>query len=201
MNGAPNNLPAILGPSGGHFWCIMWCGVAGGERVPPLPLGWFFILECISFIFITIEIPIIWIWSTWIFIIRNKICYCREFHFSTCTLFPYFIMYVLTELIWVLQIISAPSLLNNVFHYLRVKTCSVCVKTCFIRLKILGSPPYSTVVSPLNGWDLWSHLKNNLSTENSLLVRPPVTSSRNQRKQTEIGTNRIFCCQVMSFPL
>ena len=34
---------AILGPPGGHFGFCRRCGVAGGERVPPAPLGWYFI--------------------------------------------------------------------------------------------------------------------------------------------------------------
>ena len=32
---------AILGPPGGHLGFCRRCGVAGGERVPPLPLGWY----------------------------------------------------------------------------------------------------------------------------------------------------------------
>ena len=32
---------AILGPTGGHFGFCRRCGIAGGERVPPLPLGWY----------------------------------------------------------------------------------------------------------------------------------------------------------------
>ena len=30
-----------LGPPGGHFGFCRRCGVAGGERVPPSPLGWY----------------------------------------------------------------------------------------------------------------------------------------------------------------
>merc|ERR1712208_38932 len=32
----------ILGAPGGHFGFCRPCGVAGGERVPPAPLGWYF---------------------------------------------------------------------------------------------------------------------------------------------------------------
>ena len=32
---------AILGPTGGHFGFCRRCGVAGVERVPPAPLGWY----------------------------------------------------------------------------------------------------------------------------------------------------------------
>ena len=32
---------AILGPTGGHFGFCRRCSVAGGERVPPSPLGWY----------------------------------------------------------------------------------------------------------------------------------------------------------------
>ena len=32
---------AILGPPGGHFGFCRRCGVAGGERVPLAPLGWY----------------------------------------------------------------------------------------------------------------------------------------------------------------
>ena len=28
--------------------CCRWCGVAGGEQVPPLPLGWYFLLVIIK---------------------------------------------------------------------------------------------------------------------------------------------------------
>ena len=31
-------------PPGGHFGFCRRCGVAGGERVPPAPLGWYFLL-------------------------------------------------------------------------------------------------------------------------------------------------------------
>ena len=30
-----------FGPPGGHFGFCSWCGVAGGERVSPSPLGWY----------------------------------------------------------------------------------------------------------------------------------------------------------------
>ena len=33
---------AILGPPVGHFRFRRRYGVAGGERVPPVPLGWYF---------------------------------------------------------------------------------------------------------------------------------------------------------------
>ena len=36
------NALAILGPPGGHFGFCRQCHVAGGDRVPPLPLGWYF---------------------------------------------------------------------------------------------------------------------------------------------------------------
>ena len=34
-------LLAILGTPGGHFGFCRRCGVAGGEREPPAPLGWY----------------------------------------------------------------------------------------------------------------------------------------------------------------
>ena len=33
---------AIFGPPGGHFGFCRRCGVAGGERVSPAPLGWYY---------------------------------------------------------------------------------------------------------------------------------------------------------------
>ena len=36
-----NSKSAILGPTGGHFGFCRRCGVAGGEQVPPAPLGWY----------------------------------------------------------------------------------------------------------------------------------------------------------------
>ena len=35
---------AILGPPGSHIGFCRRCGVAGGERVPPSPLGWYLLL-------------------------------------------------------------------------------------------------------------------------------------------------------------
>ena len=37
---------AILGATGGHFGFCRRCDVAGGERVPPAPLGWYFCRFC-----------------------------------------------------------------------------------------------------------------------------------------------------------
>ena len=36
---------AIYGPPTGHFGFFMRCGIAGSERVPPSPLGWYYIIS------------------------------------------------------------------------------------------------------------------------------------------------------------
>ena len=41
--GPCSDLSASFWPPGGHFGFCRRCGVAGGERVPPLLLGWYFI--------------------------------------------------------------------------------------------------------------------------------------------------------------
>ena len=39
---------AILGPHCGHIGFYRWCSVAGSERVPLAPLGWYFMSELVS---------------------------------------------------------------------------------------------------------------------------------------------------------
>ena len=45
MTGAPKKLRVDTFPNPvGHSGFCRWCGIAGGERVPTVPLGWYLVV-------------------------------------------------------------------------------------------------------------------------------------------------------------